>query len=1240
MLLQRSKLAAAIVERPRLAPPWSITLLGVLVLAVLVAIYPHRALVNRILEAPQDEVTEAYLVNLMRTDPNNPRLGLLLVRHQLNSNLYDKVDETLARLRKAPDEATRLEALWLGWLVEDKRFRFLNLEASERVAMRNGLRDRLRALADHKWPEEMLIEIVRQAILFGDTALGLTLLDRLAESNEGRSAFWYSDAARTALAHGEYRAAGQFFLIAAQRAPTPAESRRYFVDAMLALQSGNLVREALVEAEEALARHPALGDSPQVLELLVRFARAVRRPDLADKYARKLLRLSLQLQWQREQLAQTYGIRRMQVNESGGPKLPFDDRIYTLGFEAFLDNRKLEDAWQVAAAAVRQAPENLAWRERLARVSEWTGRPSIALTHWLHVARANGSDEAWQAVLRLAPGLFDDEALRPALEYQLRRQPANEALVGELIATYERLGNPKGAMALLEQIHAQRRQPELLTRMAELAERMGDDDKAIALWQRFMAGDRLTAAQSVHVATLQLMRGEPAVALTTLESVDDAADTSAAYWRLRGDIAAQLGQDEKAATSYRRVLADTESVARDHENLARLLLDEYPLEAARVSGDGWLRFRDQRLLLQALGLYATAGGWQETGRLMRTLTSEETAQLRQQAAFLRLSAQYRIAIGQRSQALADLDAAFALAPDSPDTQQALLWLLIESGEGERLRNIMAARERDWQPDPAMHDALAAAYLGLSLPDIALRRYLTPRLAAHQGDFLWLMNYADALEQNQEIDRAWRLRKQLLLDEKQQMRRQSAAERLPREMAALRQAARARLLMLDKPGDPAYATLRELLRLDRRENAQLSPAARDAAFGWLLEAEQYDAARGWLWQQYAKTAARPLWGEMRLALESGDRARSGQLLDDYAPLIPRNDRIEAARLTGDLRLAQSEAFDAQIELPADDPLHLQLSEALLAHSHHAGGSVWQSKIGKVDERNTNVRTHIAISPRLSLDFELGKIGRDNKDRTAIGVTPDETYRLARLNWQHDDGRTRVTFAERDSFERYHPLLIEHEQNLDKRLSTSFALGLDQPANDSTALRVAGMKDIASMSFTYRPTRLDRISIERRYENLHAQTGTELGSGHIWQVEYGHALRSEPRSLEASVFWSHHRYSRRSNINDPRLRPLLPTDADDAADIGADFFVPNGYIFKGIRLSTDMNFEEDYTRAWRPYASVARTWHSTEGPGYDLAAGIAGSVYGADHLGIGWRMSSGGTRSDGLVREFGLNYRLHF
>ena len=63
----------------------------------------------------------------------------------------------------------------------------------------------------------------------------------------------------------------------------------------------------------------------------------------------------------------------------------------------------------------------------------------------------------------------------------------------------------------------------------------------------------------------------------------------------------------------------------------------------------------------------------------------------------------------------------------------------------------------------MHDALAC----VPGPVPALRRtgsVFHPQLAERQDDFLWMMNYADALHQNQEPDKSWRLRWHLLSSE--------------------------------------------------------------------------------------------------------------------------------------------------------------------------------------------------------------------------------------------------------------------------------------------------------------------------------------------------------------------------------------------------------------------------------------------------------------------------------------------
>lgn len=1240
MLLQRSKLAATPVERPRLAPPWSIGLLGTLVAVVLTAIFPHQTLVKRVLDAPPGDITDAYLANLLRTEPDNPHLRLAMARKQLLAGQYERIAPTIAPALASADPAVRQQAAWLRWQADEQRFFRRPDDDPERPAARRALLDALQALADDPLPELLLAEFARKAAALGDTALARRLFARLVEEGGAHSEAWYAEAARSALAEGEYGAAANYYLIALQRVAGLAEQRRYLALAMQALVSGNRTGEALELAERAFEVAPALTDDRETLITLIEYARAARRPDLADRYARRLLRLSLREQFERSRLVYGELIEVRRVALGDGPQLPFDDRIYTLGFEAFLDNRKPEDAWKVAASAVRQAPDSLVWRERLARVSEWTGRSQLALEHWLHIARTSDREEAWQNVLRLAPGLFDDDALRLALRRELTRRPGDERLLRELAAIHERLGDPRGAIVLLESEHRRRPRPWLLEEMASLAERAGDAAQAIEGWRRFIDSGAAQTAHVVRLATLLVLRGDDAGALAVLRPHEaTAAPGDTAYWRLTAELARQLEADATATRAYRTLLAGDSAEERDYDALHALLQPQHPLDAARVAIAAWRRYHRPLDLQRALSGLIGADAWEEAGRLLGDLDAAQLARLRQDALLLRLTARYHQHRGVLAAARRDLDAALALAPNDAETRTAWLWLLIDSGDAQALRRALATLEPDWRQDPQLHDVLGTAYQYLSRPDVALKRYFNPHLAEKRGDFLWLMNYADALEQNSEPDKAWRLRRHLLAGERPAARPRDWLS--APEARGMRRIARARLAIAQaQGGDIGRAVLRELLRLDRDAERRLSDEAATVATAWLQEQQAYAAERGWLWQQFARSVARPLWGEITLALVDDDRAASGALLERHGERLPRYDRINAARHIDDVRLAQSDAFETQGDQPDDDPLHLQLTDALLAHSDHAGGERLQRRIGSIEERETALRWHLALSPRLALDLALGSIARGNGDPLALGSVPDESFRSARLTWRHGDGETRLGIDWRDSFAAYQPHFVEHEQRIDERLALTFGIGRQLPAADSTPLRVAGMKDRFSLSLRYRPTLRDQLVAEYSHEDFRTQTGSDVGSARQFAVEYRHALRLEPRDLELSLYWSTRRHQRVETIEDAALAPLAPLDAEDPGRFAGSFFLPEDYRFASIRLSTDVRFAGDYTRAWRPYATVARTWNSLLGPGYDLGAGIAGSVFGADHLRIGWNLARGGRTGGGSVRELGIAYRIHY
>ena len=1266
MLQRRSTLAARRAERPLLAPLWLILLLGTITVTALVFIYPQRDLVRRIGEAPESELSDAYLTNLLRSDPKNPQLRLLLARQELHQGDPAKARAALLpALETAGTPALRRDALWLLWqIIKAEEAALPAGETARRKALQAELRSRLTDLAQEDWPPETALAIADQAFAMNERALAIKLYKESAGGDPARAVGLYDKAAHEALASGNYQACAELYLLARQNAREPWLARQYFQAALRALQSGNMPGAALELGERELG---PLADDPETLIQLVNLARAAGRPDIAERYVRHLLKLSVLHRWNQLEFARAYGdgdFRKVGLNNrEGGPGIAFDNRTYSLGYDVFLENHKLEDAWKVAASAVRQAPADPAWRERLAKVSEWTGRPDLALENWLALARQTNRDDAWQSVLRMAPGLFNDQALLGALHYQIDREPNDLRLLKELVATYERLGDPQAALAYLDRFNRQHASPASLELAAELAERAGQPSVAIAAWQRLFENPaQITPARAVRAAVLLMVQNRGNEGLRWLEAAKPQAGHDSPqdidFWRLMAEFASLAEQEGEAVGALRLVVSSDHANERDYTALIDLLEVRYPAEAATVAASAWDRFDRPAFLIQALNFYAGQSQWREMGALLGRIDAAPGAKrhslraLRQLPEFLNLAGTYYSNIGDLRQARLYLEAGLKLTPGSASLQQALLWLYVDSHDVAALRRMLANGEAAWQSDPATHDILAAAYQALSRPQVALDRYLTPHLAEHRTDFLWLMNYADALEQNQQADRAWRLRRQLLADEWQgegkpagrlAARRQWLTEE---GLAQTRRLARARLLLTQRAGDTGLDALRELLRLDRDGQGKLSNAAAEVALGWLQDAGEYNAERGFLWQQYAQARSRPvnqpLWAEITLALATEDKTASGALLESAGEGLPRYDLVNAARAVDDLRLAQSAAFEIQSDQPDDEPLHMQLEESLLEFSDSAGARLALHELGSIDETDDSVHYHAAIDPHLSLDFGWGRISRRTIDETVFSNVPNEQYSGVKLNWRHDDGMTTFLAEQRDSFARYTPLQIAHEQRIDNRLTLLADLGTQLPAQDTLPLRIAGMKDRAALSLRYRPTRLDQLVVEYADERYKLQTGADLGSGRHTTFTLSHAYRQEVRDLEFSAFWSSHQYDQRTDTSGWSNRDLtyLKYMPAGSPPPGASYFLPDNFNFYGLRVSTDERYEEQYTRAARPYASLSRTWHTELGPGYDARLGMASSVLGADHLSLTWGQNKSGLQSNGTVRDLLLAYRIHY
>lgn len=1237
MLLQRSKLAATSLPRPRLAPPWLVALVAAMMVLVMVIVFPRDRLLNLVLAgSEEDQLTSAYVRNLMRTEPDNVELHLMAARQYLRARRPAEAEQALQPVLRSGDAEARDEGAALIWQIRLARWQALPDDSPRKPSQRDLLRQELRAQVAGVQGSSVLLDFAQSALQLGDADAALAIYRRIGQRRSDLGSDTYERLAREMLGRGEYAAAAELYFIARRQAGVLAEQRRCFTAGVRALQAGNRIGDALAAAERELG---PLGNDSEALILVVEIARAANRIDIADHYVRRLLRLALLPQWNPLAVAPSAWHPVAATSEAGSglpaSLLPFDDRIYTLGYEVFVGNRKLDDALRLAQSAVRQAPDNAAWRARLAQVAEWNTQPRIALENYTWLAR-HGRSEAWTAVLRLAPGLFDYAALAPALQYQLRQTPGDRKVIQSIVFTYEQLGEPEAALSFLERIAAERDDPYLHEQLADLADRAGDPHKAAQHWQHLFARHVPTPAQAVRAAgvLLRLGRSEQAADLLARAEAGVTPD-DAEYLRLTANVAAASGRDSQVLRAYRRLIEGGKASADDYAALVGLLRESAPQEAARLAEQAWQQFGRPADLLTAASLYLAQGQGRAADRLFQRLDAPTLTRLRRQADFLALRAQWHQQRGDAAAARRDIEAALALEPESSELAVSLLWALIDGGDPDALRRVLVAREATWRADPAMHPALASAYQYLSLPQVALTRYLTPQLAAHRDDFLWLMNYADALEQNQQTDAAWRLRQQLW------RQRGAVSDRHWLDEAGLETAqrmARARLAMQRRGGDGELAVLRELLRLDRDAAGQLSPAARDVATAWLQAQAEYSAERGWLWQQYARNAARPLWAEITVALQNDDRETIGTLLDQYGSRLPRYDLINAARVVDDVRLAQSTAFESQEQQSDDDPLHLQLSDALLAHADGPELALDQRQLAALDERERRVGYHLGATPRLQLDLRLGSIERRSQDAQVITAVPArERYAGMTATWRHADGETRLIAESRRSLATYSPLRIEHDQRIDAKLTLRAGIGVHQVATESFGLRVAGMKDRIDLGVSYRPAQREQFNFTLASERYFGQTGTALGRGSLWQAEVVYPLRLETRDLTLSAFYEKHRFTREDNLTDAALAALIPVTA---SGLGTGFYVPENFTLYGLRVATNLRYRDDYSRAWRPYSALALTRNSLLGSGYDLSLGVAGNVMGADHLAITYDLAKGGGATAGQTRQLSARYWLRY
>jgi polysaccharide biosynthesis protein PelB len=792
------------VKRPRIAPTWLVLFLAMVVLMVLFLMHPRGGLRSRMTstDAPSD-LSVAYLEAWLRVQPDNDEILSVLGTQYVQMGRDEDALRISRRMDRIPGDQLHRSALLLRLTVATRQAFALPKDDPTREAALTNLREQLGQAAELSWSNADLKMLAEAAASVNAQQLAGQLYARLAVQDPENQARWNREVVRFAMYGGDYRGAADGWFRLQASAKSFDEQRRYFLEGIRALQSGNLLDEALNAANK---HGGAFMHDKQTLIVLLNLARAARRPDLVDRYAKALagyaqaqpedaatVRLVAFLRERapehaftymdgslsphadaahvirvashtkhhaKEQHAQPKPAKAAPASAASAPAAtaanPADD-VPGLLYQSFLESNDLANAQRVAGEQVEKHPGSAVWTKRLAQVAEWNHAAPLALQMWLSYAQSSHDPDGWKNVMRLAPMLNDDNAYLAALIQASNAQPGDLKLIDSVVATYERLGRPDDALAFLKARDRSMQSEAIDWRIGQLAERSGHDDEALAAYRALNKRYPSNTRYALSTASMLYRHGDYKGALDALLAARRGAkDNDILFWRNAAQLARLLQRDDIANDAYKHLLASGEAAPEDLGAMT-YFYDAYPIDAARTSELQFRRDGSPRALQSAIHYYTDAEQYDRAGALLDGMTPEQRKAGESDPSFLRVRAEYYRQVDRPLDALADLERAVKLPGATLDLRAALLWTLVDYGNEAQLREALVPYRDGTAQEPALWGPLAAAQMRLNKPEAALK-YLRLQSASMSRDPLWLMSYAEAQEQAGRSDLAWSIRR--------------------------------------------------------------------------------------------------------------------------------------------------------------------------------------------------------------------------------------------------------------------------------------------------------------------------------------------------------------------------------------------------------------------------------------------------------------------------------------------------
>jgi hypothetical protein len=385
---------------------------------------------------------------------------------------------------------------------------------------------------------------------------------------------------------------------------------------------------------------------------------------------------------------------------------------------------------------------------------------------------------------------------------------------------------------------------------------------------------------------------------------------------------------------------------------------------------------------------------------------------------------------------------------------------------------------------------------------------------------------------------------------------------------------------------------------------------------------------------------PAWLQLSLAMETNNTDAIADLLQNATDKkIDKSDQAAAANKLGYIKQAQQLAFEALYDNPNDSAKYQQFIDLALPATNSVTVMSQYENNATVSGLESFLRATYYVNPNFYVQPYFTIWFPTSNDPTEIQNIPNNitvygamfTQSVRRNIWSAD-------LSYRQAMRNYARAILSWQRQVVAKWSTNISLGIREDADESSIMQIAASKNSIDLTNSYQLTARDLVTFVISGQQFNAQDNVFLGDGESFNFSVSHKFNFNYPDWNIT-FFTNANYYQRSGEQSMLIDSLFENTDQENTSISTTI-LPLGYYEVGFTGGFGQGFQQNYTKAIRPFAALSLFEHTRNGFEQVASCGLASAVIGRDHLYLYANFSHSQSDAGRINTIFGAEYRLYY